>query len=187
MRLGKSVILFAIWKTQPVSPISLLFTGYCRLFIPPQLTQVTLSMQGLTPTFSWLCSEPTGAQRKCSCQKMRTGQSSNHFSGKELWDILRNMLICFLIFQTYFFKTTIPYFQMNLFFLQYILFPFRFERGQEDTFNLEIDDIAPLKKIRVRIDGSGSRPDWFLDRVTLFGRLSIQAPFGLYFMIKCIE
>ncbi|KAI1905273.1 hypothetical protein AGOR_G00014410 [Albula goreensis] len=43
----------------------------------------------------------------------------------------------------------------------------RFERGQEDTFNLEIDDIAPLKKMRVRIDGSGSRPDWFLDKVIL--------------------
>uniref|UniRef100_A0A8C9S0Y2 Lipoxygenase homology PLAT domains 1 n=1 Tax=Scleropages formosus TaxID=113540 RepID=A0A8C9S0Y2_SCLFO len=43
----------------------------------------------------------------------------------------------------------------------------RFERGQEDTFNLEIDDIAPLKKIRVRIDGSGSRPDWFLDKVCI--------------------
>lgn len=42
---------------------------------------------------------------------------------------------------------------------------FRFERGQEDTFSLEVDDIAPLKKIRVRIDGSGSRPDWFLDNV----------------------
>lgn len=44
---------------------------------------------------------------------------------------------------------------------------FRFERGQEDTFSLEVDDIAPLKKIRVRIDGSGSRPDWFLDSVSL--------------------
>ncbi|KAG9353677.1 hypothetical protein JZ751_011799, partial [Albula glossodonta] len=43
----------------------------------------------------------------------------------------------------------------------------RFERGQEDTFNLEIDDIAPLKKMRVRIDGSGSRPDWFLDKIIL--------------------
>ncbi|KAJ8339353.1 hypothetical protein SKAU_G00361390 [Synaphobranchus kaupii] len=43
----------------------------------------------------------------------------------------------------------------------------RFERGQEDTFNLEIDDIAPLKKMRVRIDGTGSRPDWFLDKVIL--------------------
>ncbi|XP_048875144.1 lipoxygenase homology domain-containing protein 1-like isoform X4 [Brienomyrus brachyistius] len=43
----------------------------------------------------------------------------------------------------------------------------RFERGQEDTFLLEVDDIAPLKKIRVRIDGSGSRPDWFLDTIIL--------------------
>ncbi|XP_072243054.1 lipoxygenase homology domain-containing protein 1 [Leuresthes tenuis] len=43
----------------------------------------------------------------------------------------------------------------------------RFERDQEDTFSLEIDDIAPLKKIRVRIDGSGSRPDWFLDRILM--------------------
>lgn len=42
----------------------------------------------------------------------------------------------------------------------------RFERGQEDTFNMEIDDIAPLKKMRLRIDGSGSRPDWFLDQVS---------------------
>uniref|UniRef100_A0A3Q3H262 Lipoxygenase homology PLAT domains 1a n=1 Tax=Labrus bergylta TaxID=56723 RepID=A0A3Q3H262_9LABR len=41
----------------------------------------------------------------------------------------------------------------------------RFERGQEDTFNMEIDDIAPLRKMRLRIDGSGSRPDWFLDKV----------------------
>ncbi|KAM6931491.1 lipoxygenase homology domain-containing protein 1 [Xenentodon cancila] len=43
----------------------------------------------------------------------------------------------------------------------------RFERGQEDTFTLEIDDIAPLKKIRIRIDGNGSRPDWFLDRILI--------------------
>lgn len=42
----------------------------------------------------------------------------------------------------------------------------RFERGQEDTFNMEIDDIAPLKKMRLRIDGSGSRPDWFVDKVS---------------------
>ncbi|KAE8291828.1 Lipoxygenase-like proteiny domain-containing protein 1 [Larimichthys crocea] len=43
----------------------------------------------------------------------------------------------------------------------------RFERGQEDTFTLEIDDIAPLKKIRIWIDGTGSRPDWFLDRILM--------------------
>uniref|UniRef100_A0A672MGV6 Lipoxygenase homology domain-containing protein 1-like n=1 Tax=Sinocyclocheilus grahami TaxID=75366 RepID=A0A672MGV6_SINGR len=43
----------------------------------------------------------------------------------------------------------------------------RFERGQKDTFNLEIEDIASLRKMRVRIDGSGSRPDWFLDKIEL--------------------
>ncbi|KAM3842453.1 LOW QUALITY PROTEIN: lipoxygenase homology domain-containing protein 1 [Diretmus argenteus] len=43
----------------------------------------------------------------------------------------------------------------------------RFERGQEDTFSLEVDDIAPLRKMRLRIDGSGSRPDWFLDKVMM--------------------
>ncbi|XP_076139289.1 lipoxygenase homology domain-containing protein 1-like [Alosa pseudoharengus] len=43
----------------------------------------------------------------------------------------------------------------------------RFERGQEDTFTLEVEDIAPLKKMRVRVDASGSRPDWFLERVAL--------------------
>lgn len=50
--------------------------------------------------------------------------------------------------------------------------PFRFERGQEDTFSLEVDDIAPLKKIRVRTDASGSRPDWFLDKVALTAKAS---------------
>uniref|UniRef100_A0A3B4CPZ4 PLAT domain-containing protein n=1 Tax=Pygocentrus nattereri TaxID=42514 RepID=A0A3B4CPZ4_PYGNA len=43
----------------------------------------------------------------------------------------------------------------------------RFERGQSDTFNLELEDIAPLRKMRVRIDGTGSRPDWFLDKIIL--------------------
>ncbi|XP_063051831.1 lipoxygenase homology domain-containing protein 1 [Engraulis encrasicolus] len=43
----------------------------------------------------------------------------------------------------------------------------RFERGQEDTFSQEIDDIAPLKKMRVRVDGTGSRPDWFLDQIMM--------------------
>ncbi|XP_029436484.1 lipoxygenase homology domain-containing protein 1 [Rhinatrema bivittatum] len=43
----------------------------------------------------------------------------------------------------------------------------RFERGQEDTFVMEVADIAPLKKIRVRIDGKGSRPEWFLETITM--------------------
>lgn len=43
---------------------------------------------------------------------------------------------------------------------------FRFERGQKDTFVMEIADIAPFKKMRVWIDGKGSRPEWYLDKVT---------------------
>lgn len=59
----------------------------------------------------------------------------------------------------------------------------RFERGQEDTFNMEIDDIAPLRKMRLRIDGSGSRPDWFLDQVS-----STSRGFTQIFVLKlCLE
>lgn len=41
----------------------------------------------------------------------------------------------------------------------------RFEREQNDTFLMEILDIAPFTKMRIRIDGLGSRPEWFLERV----------------------
>ena len=41
----------------------------------------------------------------------------------------------------------------------------RFERGREDNIKMDLDDIAPLKKIRVQHDGKGSRPDWFLEKV----------------------
>ncbi|XP_073445861.1 lipoxygenase homology domain-containing protein 1 isoform X1 [Dendrobates tinctorius] len=43
----------------------------------------------------------------------------------------------------------------------------RFERGQKDTFIMEIADIAPLKKMRIRIDGKGSRPEWYLEQIIL--------------------
>uniref|UniRef100_A0A8C3KZD0 Lipoxygenase homology domains 1 n=1 Tax=Chrysolophus pictus TaxID=9089 RepID=A0A8C3KZD0_CHRPC len=43
----------------------------------------------------------------------------------------------------------------------------RFERGQEDSFIMEIADIAPLRKMRIRTDAKGMRPDWFLERVML--------------------
>ncbi|XP_078530890.1 lipoxygenase homology domain-containing protein 1 isoform X2 [Lissotriton helveticus] len=43
----------------------------------------------------------------------------------------------------------------------------RFERGQEDTFVMEVADIAPLKKMRIRIDGKGSRPEWFLEKIIM--------------------
>ncbi|XP_051825625.1 lipoxygenase homology domain-containing protein 1 isoform X1 [Antechinus flavipes] len=43
----------------------------------------------------------------------------------------------------------------------------RFERGQNDTFIMEIDDIAPFTKMRMRLDGLGNRPEWFLEKVLL--------------------
>ncbi|XP_050185812.1 lipoxygenase homology domain-containing protein 1 [Myiozetetes cayanensis] len=43
----------------------------------------------------------------------------------------------------------------------------RFERGQEDSFIMEIADIAPLRKMRIRTDGKGTRPHWFLERIVL--------------------
>ncbi|XP_042187934.1 lipoxygenase homology domain-containing protein 1 [Callorhinchus milii] len=43
----------------------------------------------------------------------------------------------------------------------------RFERGQEDVFVIEIEDIAPLRKIRIRTETKGNRPDWFLDKIIL--------------------
>nr|XP_009664467.1 PREDICTED: lipoxygenase homology domain-containing protein 1 [Struthio camelus australis] len=43
----------------------------------------------------------------------------------------------------------------------------RFERGQEDSFIMEIADIAPLRKMRIRMDGKGTRPHWFLERIVL--------------------
>ncbi|XP_037981638.1 lipoxygenase homology domain-containing protein 1 isoform X2 [Motacilla alba alba] len=43
----------------------------------------------------------------------------------------------------------------------------RFERGQEDSFIMEIADVAPLRKMRIRTDGKGTRPHWFMERITL--------------------
>ncbi|XP_010011629.1 PREDICTED: lipoxygenase homology domain-containing protein 1, partial [Nestor notabilis] len=43
----------------------------------------------------------------------------------------------------------------------------RFERGQEDSFIMEIADIAPLRKMRIRTDGKGTRPHWYLERLIL--------------------
>ncbi|XP_059505870.1 lipoxygenase homology domain-containing protein 1 [Stegostoma tigrinum] len=46
----------------------------------------------------------------------------------------------------------------------------RFERGQEDTFSMVIADIAPLRKIRIRTDTKGYRPDWFLDKIIMLNQ-----------------
>lgn len=41
----------------------------------------------------------------------------------------------------------------------------RFERDRADFIKLELEDVAPIKKMRIECDGKGSRPDWYLDKV----------------------
>ncbi|KAL4225451.1 Lipoxygenase y domain-containing protein 1 [Mactra antiquata] len=43
----------------------------------------------------------------------------------------------------------------------------RFERDRADLIKLELEDVAPLKKMRVECDGKGSRPDWYLEKIEL--------------------
>ncbi|XP_077979346.1 lipoxygenase homology domain-containing protein 1-like [Glandiceps talaboti] len=43
----------------------------------------------------------------------------------------------------------------------------RFERAKVDLIKMEIDDIAPLKKVRMSIDGKGNRPEWYLEKIFL--------------------
>lgn len=44
----------------------------------------------------------------------------------------------------------------------------RFERARADLVKLELDDIAPVKKIRVEMEHHKiERPDWFLEKVCL--------------------
>ncbi|KAH9519113.1 Lipoxygenase y domain-containing protein 1 [Bulinus truncatus] len=43
----------------------------------------------------------------------------------------------------------------------------RFERARTNLLKMEIDDVAPLKKIRLELQGKGSRPCWFLEKMEL--------------------
>lgn len=42
-----------------------------------------------------------------------------------------------------------------------------FERASVDTFTHTLKDLADLYRVRIRHDNSGSRPGWFLDRITI--------------------
>jgi hypothetical protein len=42
-----------------------------------------------------------------------------------------------------------------------------FERGQTDTFEVEDLDIGSLTKLKLEHDGSGVRPGWFLESVSV--------------------
>lgn len=43
----------------------------------------------------------------------------------------------------------------------------RFERGRRDYMRLDMDDVGPLKKIRIGHQGKGDRKDWFLEKVEI--------------------
>lgn len=41
------------------------------------------------------------------------------------------------------------------------------ERGSVDVIRTEIDDIAPLKMLKINHNGKGQRPDWYCDKVKI--------------------
>ena len=41
----------------------------------------------------------------------------------------------------------------------------RFERGGVDMIRMDLDDVGKLLKVRIAVDGKGTRPDWFLEKV----------------------
>ena len=44
----------------------------------------------------------------------------------------------------------------------------RFERGGVDLIRMDLDDVGKLLKVRIAVDGKGTRPDWFLEKVLYF-------------------
>ena len=48
----------------------------------------------------------------------------------------------------------------------------RFERGRSDLIKIEMEDIAPLKMMRIEVTGKGSRPTWYLEQVGRLATLS---------------
>ena len=43
----------------------------------------------------------------------------------------------------------------------------KFERGQEDTFSLEIMELGKIQSVKIRHDNKGGRAGWFLDHLKL--------------------
>lgn len=41
----------------------------------------------------------------------------------------------------------------------------RFERGGVDLIRMDLDDVGKLLKVRIVVDGKGTRSDWFLEKV----------------------
>jgi len=43
----------------------------------------------------------------------------------------------------------------------------RFERGGVDLIRMDLDDVGKLLKARIAVDGKGTRPDWFLEKMII--------------------
>ena len=41
----------------------------------------------------------------------------------------------------------------------------RFERGGVDLIKMDLYDVGKLLKVRIAVDGKGTRHDWFLEKV----------------------
>lgn len=42
-----------------------------------------------------------------------------------------------------------------------------FERGKDDVFKIEAEDVGPLYKVRIGHDNKGSNPGWFLEKMLI--------------------
>lgn len=68
----------------------------------------------------------------------------------------------------------------------------RFERACVDLIRMDLDDVAKLLKVRIAVDGKGTRPDWFLEKVRHIIDCVLNFFFFYFFFTKdekgrCIE
>ena len=73
-------------------------------------------------------------------------------------------------------------------FRPFSIFCCRFERASIDIIKIEIEDIGSPTKVRIGHDGKGSRPAWYLERVSWFfvkGPRKSEKCLLWYRIIKC--
>lgn len=68
----------------------------------------------------------------------------------------------------------------------------RFERACVDLIRMDLDDVGKLLKVRIAVDGKGTRPDWFLEKVRHIIDCVLNFFFFTFFFTKdekgrCIE
>lgn len=67
----------------------------------------------------------------------------------------------------------------------------RFERACVDLIRMDLDDVGKLLKVRIAVDGKGTRPDWFLEKVRHISNCVLNFFFLTFFTKdekgRCIE